>query len=327
MAGDVAYVPDKRVLPTREQLRDWSFSSREGSSDLVAFGPCPTCDHDCTVRVVREIATEAAGAEADTSGPPEEKSTRKFPCTCSVPHEGRPPAVSGGCGRWFLAAIERRGTSWTLTGDVDESTLGALVALEQAASEEVSRVRTSAEKWLPGITALYGLFGLAGIALGKDAVSGLAPAGKAILALFIALGLASTVFAILSGYRAAFGWYEVVGVNTDEKLKDWYARRREAVLTAPKSLQKAIMAAVAALACLLIGVFVIWFWPAKSPAAPNVTLTYRPAGSIEQATVCGRLKGLAGGNYTIAVTSPSRSDPVKVPREAVDKIELKAKCS
>lgn len=327
MAGDIVYIQDKRVLPTREQLKDWRCSSHQGSSDLVAFGPCPACEHESTVRVLREIATEAAAAEGDRSGPPEEKSTRKFPCTCTAPHEGRPAEVLGGCGRWFLAAVERRGESWTLTGDVDERTLGALVELERAASDEVSRVRTSAEKWLPGITALYGLFGLAGIALGKEAVLGLASAGKATLALFIALGLASTAYAIWWGYRAAFGWYEIVGVDTDEKLQNWYARRREGVLTAPKNLQKSIMAAMGGLACLLVAVFVIWFWPTKSPTGPNVTLTYRSAGSNEEASVCGKLKGLAEDSYTVSVSSPSRSDPVKIPRDSVEKIELKDKCT
>lgn len=90
MPGDnvVVYQRDLRVAVTQEQLNHWEVERVEGSTDLLAYGPCPVCGHDCSVRLPMEFVSSAA---AVAEGPPPERATRKFPCTCS-PAASRPPS-------------------------------------------------------------------------------------------------------------------------------------------------------------------------------------------------------------------------------------------
>ena len=320
---DVVYQGDLRVTITQEQLSHWEVEGEQGASDLTAYGPCPVCEHDCIVQLPLEIVPDAAAA---VDAPSPERATRKFPCTCTSRHPRRPAKVVGGCGRWFLAAVEPGDGGWRLSVNTDESVLAALTAMEEAVSNEVSRVRTSAEKWLPGIAALYGLFGLAGVVVGKDTIGSLQRDGKWLVAILVLVGLGCTVAAIWFGYKAAFGWPTVVGVDTDAKLKDWYAKRREAVLKAPGLLRISVGAAVAALTCLLLAVFVIWFWPAAQPPIPKIAVTYQPANTSGTATTCGELQTLTGTALTLSVSSASGTRPQTFPLAEIQKIKPVAKC-
>lgn len=198
--------------------------------------------------------------------------------------------------------------------------------MEEAVSNEMSRVRTTAEKWLPGIAALYGLFGLAGVVVGKDTVGPLRWDGKLLVAVLVLVGLGCTIAAIWFGYKAAFGWPTVVGVDTDDKLKHWYARRREAVLEAPGLLRTSIGNAVAALTCLLLAVFVIWFWPTAHPAAPKISVTYQPEGVSGTATACGELQASTGDGLTLSVPSASGTKPEMIPTAEVQTVKPVAAC-
>ena len=55
------------------------------------------------------------------------------------------------------------GSNWHLEPAEDDRMLPAAEALNDAAANQLTDVRNAVEKWLPGVAALYGLFGLAGI--------------------------------------------------------------------------------------------------------------------------------------------------------------------
>jgi len=323
MNPNVAYAADERVAVTSQGLGQWTAERLAGS--LLAYGPCPECTHTAQVPILNEIATNAAAAVDGV--PPDRRTTRKFSCTCPQDHLGRPPEIAGGCGRWWLATMIRDGDGWTFI-QADEGLLPALTALDQAAADEVSAVRTSAEKWLPGVTALYGLFGLAGVVVGKDAVKDLPALGRAALVLVIASGLACAVYAVLSGYRAAYGWLDVKDVSTDDKLQEWYRQRRMSILAAPEQLARALRSAVAALVLLLVALGLIWLWPAASPSAPRIKVSYRQDGDVSQpAFACGQLTGLDGRQVRLRVDTTTRGETVAVPAGWIDKIEPVRACT
>lgn len=76
--------------------------------------------------------------------------TRRFACECTAVHKGRSPEVKGGCGHWWLAAVERHeGGTFAVIPAPDESLVWAASALDGATRDELSAVRSSSEKWLP----------------------------------------------------------------------------------------------------------------------------------------------------------------------------------
>jgi hypothetical protein len=321
---NVEYAADRRISLTSSDLQGWSAETTSGA--LVAHGPCPTCGHDVTTEITTDLLTSKGVVERTV--PPDRRMTRRFACDCTPQHKGRPPEVHGGCGRWWLAAVERlEGGKFRVIPASDEILLWAATTLDQAARDEVSAVRTSTEKWLPAVTALYGLFGLASVVVGKDSLEKIPIEGRFVIALLIIGGLVATFTAVYWGYRAAFGWFTVHDVSDDAKLVAWVQERRKAIVQAPEHLRTALTAAASALALLLIAVGVLWFWPPADPPSPVVEVGYL-AGGIggQEASACGPLKSGEGKTFVIQVTNGSTKVPITIDTSWVTSIKPKGRC-
>lgn len=287
MAGAIAYVEDTRVEILESQLVAWTVDGPTGGP-LIASGPCPVCGHTTSQPIAVEIMAHAATAVELL--PPEERTTRRFLCMCTSSHDGRPPTVLGGCGRWWLVTLVHEGETWRMSPGGDFSLVPALRALDEVAAGERAAVRTAAEKWLPGITVLYGLFGLAAVVAKRDAVDALVDWAKVVIALAAVAGLVATVLAVVWGYRAAFGWVQPVDVSDDEKLRQWYEQRRDAVAASVKDLEGAVRAAVAAVALLVLAAGLVMYSPEAEPAGAKVRVSYNEDGDTARpATACGSL--------------------------------------
>ena len=251
---------DRRTL-TPEQAKSWAVAKVEPGGFLSASGKCPACDDETTVEILNEVTT--VGAVAGSALPHEARTARKIPCRCNSTHNGRPPEISQGCGRWWLVDVVRSsaGASWTLEPAPGDSMLAAADALEQASKTQLDDVRAAAEKWLPGVAALYGLFGLAGVIAGRDTVKTLPTAGKWLVALAALCGLAASTLATYWGYRAAYGWPITSNVSTNEQLQEWYAAQKARAKTAAENLRLAVLASVVAVIALVVAVGLLWFWP------------------------------------------------------------------
>lgn len=174
--------------------------------------------------------------------------------------------VASGCGRWWLATVTGRGPDdYTLSPAADDSLLAEATALNDAVAKQDTAVQSSAEKWLAGITALYGLFGLTGVAVGKDSVSQLSTGGKLGVAGAGLAGLTLAALAVVAGYKAAYGWPVVTRILDDEQLKEWARKRDQYSRTAAGLLQRAVLFAVLSLGALVVATALIWFLPAVSP--------------------------------------------------------------
>jgi hypothetical protein len=321
---DLVYRQNEMITVTDEELAGWHIATDGG---LIASGSCPACGHPTSKEIYLDVVSATAGA-SEPAVPPEERTTRRIACACSSAHRERPKTIIGGCGRWWLVTLTRDNGSWLIHAGGDQSLLPALNALDEATSDELTSVRATAGKWLPGITALYGLFGLAGVLVGKTSVQGLPTAGKVTVAAAVALGLASTIAAVLLGYRAAYGWAKVASVGDDQKLIEWYRQRRTAVLTAPRQLRLAICFSLAALVMLLVGVGALWFWPAASATPPTVKVTYQAetSGGATQ-FVCKTLINLsANGSVEVQPASGSASTTIVITTPEIKSIASAASC-
>ena len=241
--------------------------------------------------------------------------TRLFQCKCGQTHMDGSVARKD-CGRRWLVKVRPEGVLPPVVAADDYSLLAAATALsqdepeqaednepKQAGVKEQWQIKASAEKWIAGITALFGLFGLGGLVVGKDTVASLGLTGKILtgVALLVAVGLAAT--AVVLSYRAAYGWPKVVNLEEDQALATWYEKRQGYAGRAATFLRVSVWFAGGALAALLIAVGFVWYMPGSTPTTPLVRLTFtngtHPCGELVNSSANGQLTvQLSGGMPT-----------------------------
>ena len=288
----------EREYPDPDALRDWTVDKVD-EQPVSARGRCPHCRHECEVPIILSVVTGVRPAGADRLQPVQVL-TRQFFCACNQDHQ-RPAGEFGtGCGRWWLAEIVRDPNgAYQCRPAASDKNLAAAQALAAAVSQQQTAISASAEKWLAGIAALYGLFGLTGIAFGKDALDGLAMSAKVLAGVVLAAGIAMAATAIFCGYRAAYGWPRITSVADDDELQAWKANRDAYAGTAADRLRQAVGFAAAALLALVLGCGIIWFAPPATEASPTVTVTW-----TDDASTCGTLLPTVGADV-IRVRNPS----------------------
>jgi hypothetical protein len=263
----------ERVQVTQPMFNGWNL-------DRVAekaWGPCPKCGHTTTSDVITDAVAMGFSDEAPTS------MDRVFACGCKNPHPFGAHATREDCGRWWLVTIQPEGTEPAIVAAADDTNLAAATALLDAAPGEEEAIRKAAQGWIAGVTALLGLFGLAGIVTGKDALSGLDTLAKALIAIALIAALVLSCIALLRTYKASYGWPGVVDVSDNRKLGEWYSKRQSSVKQASDNLRTGVYFAIAALGALVLTVGIFWFSPV-SPKTPLVNVT-----SADDSIVCGEL--------------------------------------
>ncbi|MER6162039.1 hypothetical protein ABT147_42195 [Streptomyces sp. NPDC001868] len=139
--------------------------------------------------------------------------------------------------------------------------LEAAQAARKAMANDESTIRSAAEKWIAAITALLGLFGLAGLVAGKDSFVGLPKGVLWVAALAALAAVVAAACAIVLANRAAYGWPTVVDVSNDEALERWYVNQRTLVEEAAGRLRTAVRCALVSLAALMVVVGCNALWP------------------------------------------------------------------
>lgn len=325
----VKYKENTAVEATQKALDAWHVEP-DVYGGYTASGPCPTCTHPTGQSLAPEVPSgrESAGIAPD----PGTRTTRQFHCKCKLDHPGRPATVSSGCGRWWMAAVEPHGKGWRLSADVEVVAAQAAMELSSPASAELTSARTLAEKWLPGLAALYGLFAIAGAVVGKDTVKDLSDTARNWLIATLAVGALLAAFSIVLGYAAAFGWIRLgkgEDVSTDDKLIRWYKTKgRKAVTTVARRLWIAVAAALGSLACLIASLGIVWLGPPKKPATALVKVTYRQDGQpTAMASRCGVLTAdPAPRHIALSVTDGPAAQTISLPAAWVEKIEPTKAC-
>jgi len=267
-----------------EVLSRWQVSpSRQAPTG--AEGPCPRCGHPMKAPITTQITISETELAAPAEPPdPARTLTVYFVCACGEAHAGRKEADTGGCGAFWLADLVKRDDGfYILTPTADRSFAQAAIDLHAAAKTQNANVQKSAEKWLGGIAALFGLFSLAGIFSSGSAVAALDNAGKWAAGVVAALAVLTAGFAVVLGYLAAYGWPITSEVANNLQLKAWKDKRDEYAPKAGKRLRSAVKSAAASLSFIVATVGIIWFGP-RATSTPTLELTTKDGGSA-----CGSL--------------------------------------
>ncbi|HUN32165.1 MAG TPA: hypothetical protein VMU95_09085 [Trebonia sp.] len=288
------------------QLAAWHGTRDEDY--LTLDGPCPHCGHDAPNNVPLSLNV----LEAGRSGPHPATRTVRLDCTCEQVHGGRPDNVATGCGRSWIAVATDSGNGTVLappTGpDADPVLLAAARAARDAGPAQLSAVRSAAEKWIGGVTALFGLFGLAGVAFTRSTVDGLDLTWQLLIGLTALVAVAAAGFSIWSTYRAAYGWQTRADVSDNDRLREWYLSQEKAPFVLARYLRAGVRAAIGSLAALAVTMGLLWFAP-QSPALTRVTL-------VNGSQVCGTLLPAASGGVAL-VSQASDGQVASIPLRSV----------
>jgi hypothetical protein len=162
-------------------------------------------------------------------------------------------------------------------------------ALRELQAGQLARLRGAAEKWIAGIAALTGLFGVIGLGAATDDIRALTMAGR--MAAVIATGVYGLAAgaAIVQAYGAAYGWPRTHSVGNDNELNAWYADQADEPVRIASRLRSAAVAACVALVALLAAASLVWIFPASDTEGPLARVTV-----TDESVRCGRL--LASGS-------------------------------
>lgn len=264
------------------QLASWHGSA---SADMLTLdGPCPVCAHPSSHEIPRQVRA------LERVGPAESQPlTIALACTCTEGHPGRPAGVSTGCGRTWLAVTVVAGdgtvTLAALPSAAADPTLQAAAqALSTAGPKQLADVRNAAEKWIGGVTALFAIFGLAGVIGARSTLTDLVTGWEVVIGISAAIAVGLAGLAVFWIYRAAYGWPVTYLIHDDDELRAWYAARQAAPRVAAGFLRDGVRAAGGALVMLVITVGLLWFAPAQSPTVPFVQVTLTNGSQV-----CGTL--------------------------------------
>lgn len=297
----------ERVTVNAGQLAAWQGSA---SADvLILAGPCPTCGASSSHTIARQIsALESMAAK------PVAALTADLKCACEETHPGRPDTESAGCGRsWYVSTTVAANGTITLASlpAVPGPALAlARKTLDDAGPQQLIDLRGAAEKWIGGVTALFGLFGLVGVIFTRSTMAGLGTWWQ------VGVGIAATMSVGIAGravywiYRAAYGWPVTRLVSTDDEVLAWYQGRQAAPRLQASYMRNGVRAAAWALAVLVVAVGLLWFAPQQPAAAPLVQATLhngsRVCGTLLPASASGAPQIRRASDGT-AVSVPLRS--------------------
>ncbi|WP_412540672.1 hypothetical protein R8Z50_33550 [Longispora sp. K20-0274] len=188
----------------------------------------------------------------------------------------------------------------------------------QAEDGPVARVRKVAALWIPGLTAVLGLFGLAGALIGKDTVTALPVWARIAVGALAGLAVLLAAGALFGAYGAAYGWPRAI--QSPEALLAWYRARDEEPGRIVAGFQRAVLATVGALLAMVAGVGLLWFVPPAEQGGTQIRVT-----RTDQSDVCGTM--LASVNPTsIRVRRASDGRVVSVPVAKIAGMNPAPKC-
>ncbi|WP_433222005.1 hypothetical protein ACQP00_22285 [Dactylosporangium sp. CS-047395] len=252
-------------------LADWTVDDNAGT----ATGACPECRDTTTHELI-------STAIAHSIAPPEQTAAVQLVhCRCDQTHDEGQTAHHS-CGRWWLMRVRPEGVVPRVVEELGDTHLAVAQALAAAHAHDEKTVRGAAEKWVGGVTTLLGLFGLSGIAIGKDATSGLGAVATGLLAGFVLLAFIAGVSAVVRSYLAAYGWPKQFDVTTTDGQRTWFARRLTNTGNAVDNLREAVGLALVCVVALAAAVGVLWF--GGSAPKPQVSVV-----RTDDSKVCGEL--------------------------------------
>lgn len=158
---------------------------------------------------------------------------------------------------------------------------------EELEFEALARVRTAAEKWGAGLTAILGLATTVLVVKGGEDITKLSSGTKLAVAVILGLALLNAFYAAYQAALAAQGTPENLAWPNGPSLRTW---EQEKALEAKRKLRASRMATGVAVLLMAAAIALAWFGnPAKSSG--TTVLMTQDSGT----PLCGSLKNGANG--------------------------------
>jgi hypothetical protein len=340
--ADADEYDNREVSPTAEQLK----ALVVGPNRLVN-GPCPRC----TDGVRHLLEFDAIVLAKKPAGPI--KAPQLIRCNCTGKHEKRPENVPKGCGAWWVCqAISPDGQSFVLAAEPDEAVREALVKISQtvadtekgfppAAEDQNTRealvtarqavagtqtgFATAAEKWIPGVSAITGIAGLAAVVVNRDALATLQPSWRFAAFVLVVFAIACAATAVFTAYLAAFGLGRRLDLSTHQALIEAAKLVDSRKSRSARRLTRAVVLAGLSVVGLLAALGVLLFGTTGS--APTVRVAYYVDGDTNRpAEMCGRLLGSENGMMRISVTDGAEKGTKSVKLADATSVKAVANC-
>jgi hypothetical protein len=158
-------------------------------------------------------------------------------------------------------------------GTASREDLEASALLDRNEANRLQLVRTRAEKWLGGLTALTGLVTAVLVIKGPQSTTDIATSWKVAAGTLIAASLAVLVFGTYRAYQSAYGdpgRINEVNPQPLTGLADRLARaRNKAAASAQAHLGHAVIATLVAVALLAAAIGLTWFAPPAPKTASS----------------------------------------------------------
>jgi hypothetical protein len=300
----------ERVDINEAQLASWRgwIDGRE----LNLAGPCPVCTDDTKQDVDQEFTALEVVAQS-------RQLAVSVACACGQPHDGQPSGVTG-CGRhWSCTATTSAGNTVTLSPLSDPQLVAAADELREAGATQLANLRSAAEKWIGGVTGLFGLFSLAGVITSRSTVTNLAVGWQVIIAIVAAISVALAGLAVFWIYRAAYGWPVTRVIADNDELLNWYAAREAAPRVQAGYLRDGVRVAGGALTALVVTAGLLWFAPQQQPTVPMVQVTLTNGSQV-----CGTLLPATPG--ATLVRRASDGTAVDITPRSIEALTVVAAC-
>jgi hypothetical protein len=184
-------------------------------------------------------------------------------------------------------------------GTPSHDDLEAAALLDRNEANRLHLVRTRAEKWLGGLTALTGLVTTVLVIKGPPSTADIATSWKIAVGSLIALALAVLVFGTFRAYQSAYGDPGRLDEVSSQPVTGLAVRlankRNQAAAAAQAHLRHAVFATLAAVALLAVAIGLTWFAPPAPKTASSSACILAPGNAIaELASDNLKLKTLAG---------------------------------
>lgn len=184
-------------------------------------------------------------------------------------------------------------------GTPSRDDLEASALLDRNEASRLQLVRTRAEKWLGGLTALTGLITTVLVIKGPQPTADIATSWKITVGLLIAMALAVLVLGTYRAYQSAYGDPRRLDEMNPQPVTGlavrFAAARNKAAADAQAHLSHAVIATLAAVTLLAAAIGITWFAP--------------PAPKTASSSVCILVHGkmvakLASDSVTLKTLSP-----------------------
>jgi hypothetical protein len=247
-----------------DSLQEWEGQATSGVLELG--GPCPRCHHTFTFPVHSTGIIVTATAAEDTSG---DQAIATFnaatliKCLCGKSHAHPADMSVQGCGAYWVARPKKdpAANKFALEPEKEPRLIAAATLVAKEGTTAAAGLRTLAEKWIPGIAAITGVLGLAGLVVSKDAIKGLTWEWRGGAFALVAVAVIAAVVATVLVYRAAFGWPSEVPLGTDDEVlavAEKLSNNNSAIVA---RLRDAVTSSVVAVTALLLALAIFWLQP------------------------------------------------------------------